>query len=111
MNHESMAVLECPAERRMSVVLFGNRYKLELLVALAEAGDEGVNLSQLGEACAASPNVYYGPIKDLISVGLVERLGQVGGDRRCWYRRRSSPIWEHLGTLSSELALVEAGAR
>jgi hypothetical protein len=111
MNHESMAVLQCPTERRMSAILFGNRYRLELLVALAEAGDEGVNLSQLGAACGASPNVYYGPIKDLITVGLVERLGQVGGDRRCWYRRRPSSIWAHLGALSSELALAEAGTR
>lgn len=95
----------------MSAAMFGNRYKLELLVALAEAGDEGVNLTHLGEVCGAPPNVYYGPIKDLISVGLAERLGRVSGDRRCWYRRRGAAVWERFRALADTLALVEAGAR
>jgi hypothetical protein len=33
----------------MSAAVFGNRYRLELMVALAEGGDEGVNLSQLAQ--------------------------------------------------------------
>lgn len=95
----------------MSAVVFGNRYRLELLVALARAGDEGVNLTRLGELSGASPNVYYAPIKDLISVGLVERLGRVGGDRRCWYRRCGTEVWDRLRMFAEGLVLAEAGER
>jgi len=94
----------------MSAVLFGNRHKLELLVALAEAGNEGVNLSTLSDTQGVSPSVYYGPIKDLISVGLAERLGRVSNDRRCWYRRRHSGFWNGFSSLAGELATIEARA-
>lgn len=99
---------ECVPGRRVSAVVFGNRHRLELLVALAEAGNEGVNLSQLSEAQEVPASVYYGPIRGLISVGLVDRLGRVTGDRRCWYRRRESRFWDHVRSLAGELAEVEA---
>jgi hypothetical protein len=44
-----MALAGCPPDRLMSAAVFGNRYRLELMVALAEGGDEGVNLSQLAQ--------------------------------------------------------------
>lgn len=94
--------------RRISAAVFGNRHRLELLVALAEAGEAGVNLSELSDAQGVAASVYYGPIRALISVGLVDRLGRVAGDRRCWYRRRESRFWDHVRSLAGELAEVEA---
>lgn len=90
----------------MSAAVFGNKHRLELLVALAEAGDEGVNLSELSEAQNAPASVYYGPIRNLMSVGLVDRLGRVAGDRRCWYRRRESRFWDYVGPLARNLVEV-----
>jgi hypothetical protein len=83
---------------------------LELLVALAEAGDEGVNLSELSQVQGVPASVYYGPIQVLISAGLVDRLGRVMGDRRCWYRRRESQFWDCLRSLAGDLATVEGKA-
>jgi hypothetical protein len=98
---------ECPPRRRVSAVLFGNRHKLELLSALAEAGDDGVNLSQLGAAQEVPASVYYGPLRDLMAAGLVDRLGRASGDRRCWYRRRENRFWDCLRSLAGELAEIE----
>jgi hypothetical protein len=92
------------------MVLFGNRYRLELLAALAEAGDDGVNLSQLSYDQGVSASVYYGPIRHLMSAGLVDRLGRTTGDRRCWYRRRKYRFWDCVRSLASELTEVEVNA-
>lgn len=100
----------CPPGRLMSAAVFGNRYRLELMVALAEGGEEGVNLSQLAEACTVAPSVYYGPIRDLLDAGLVERLGRIAGDRRCWYRRREHGFWDVVPSLAQQLAEVEVEA-
>lgn len=105
-----MGLVDCAPDRRISAAVFGNRHRLELLVALADAGDEGVNLSQLALAQGVSTSVYYGPIRGLISAGLVDRLGRVSGDRRCWYRRRGGRFWECMPSLVSDLAKVEGKA-
>jgi hypothetical protein len=85
------------------------RYRLEL-AALAHAGDDGVNLSDLANAQGVSANVYYAPLQALLGVGLVERLGKTSGDRRCWYRRCESKVWAGVRFLTKELAAVEAEA-
>jgi DNA-binding transcriptional ArsR family regulator len=102
-------LVECPpGPRQVSVVLFGNRHKLELLAALAEAGDDGVNLSQLSEVQGVSPSVYYGPLRDLMRAGLVDRLGRRReGDRRCWYGRRRNRFWDGVRSLVAELAEIQ----
>jgi DNA-binding transcriptional ArsR family regulator len=105
-----VSLLECPPERRVSAVLFGNRHRLELLAALAHAGDEGVNLSDLANVQGVSANVYYAPLRALLEAGLVERLGKTSGDRRCWYRRRESKVWAGVRFLTKELAEVEVEA-
>src|SRR5690242_19024016 len=103
-----MALADCPAgHRRVSAVLFGNRHKLELLAALAEAGDEGVNLSQLSEAQGVKPSVYYGPLRDLMRAGLVDRLGRKSDDRRCWYGRRQNRFWDCVRSLATVLTEIQ----
>ncbi|MEV6427228.1 hypothetical protein [Nocardia sp. NPDC051463] len=105
-----MVLAGCPPDRLMSAAMFGNRYRLELLVALAESGEQGVNLSELAEARTVAPSVYYGPIRDLLDAGLVERLGRTAGDRRRWYRRCEYRFWDVVLTLAQELAEVEVEA-
>ena len=102
--------MDCPAERRVSAVLFGNRHRLELLAALADAGDEGVNLSDLAKAQGVLANVYYAPLRALLEAGLVDRLGKTSGDRRCWYRRRESRVWNGVRALAGALAEAEVDA-
>jgi hypothetical protein len=91
----------------VSALLLGNRHKLELLAALAESGEAGVSLSYLSGRQGVSASVYYPPLRDLISAGLVERVGQRSGDRRCWYRPRESKFWECVRVMVRDLAEVE----
>jgi len=85
-------------------LLFGNRHRLELLVALAEAQDGGVNLSMLAAVQGVPASVYYGPLRDLIDAGLVRRLDRSVGDRRRWYSRTDHAVWECLRPLVGRLA-------
>ncbi|SMD27626.1 hypothetical protein [Kibdelosporangium aridum] len=104
-----MANNERDRSRHVSGVVFGNRHRLELLVALAKAGDDGVCLSQLSDARGVPASVYYAPIRGLISVGLVDKLGRTRGDRRCWYRRHEGQdrFWSCVQALAGELSEVE----
>lgn len=90
-------------------MVLGNRHRLELLAALAEAGDEGVNLSLLSDDQDVKASVYYAPIKDLMNMGLVDRVGWVDGKHRCRYRRRQSAIWDAVTALARAAAEFEAG--
>jgi DNA-binding IclR family transcriptional regulator len=94
-------------ERRLSVLLFGNRYKLDLLAALAEAGDGGVSVSALAERHQVSASVYYPPLKDLLEAGLVAQLAVVSRERRRWYARVDHQVWEPMRDLARELAEME----
>ena len=112
MNHYTEGVFQndCPAERRLSALLFGNRHKLELLGALAAAEDGRVNLSLLAARQEVPASVYYGPIKDLITAGLAERLLLTDGDRRRWYARIDHELWECVRNLVGHVSSLEVTA-
>ena len=78
--------------RDASSRIFGNRYRAELLLALATATD-GVCLGDLAAALGAPPSVYQGPVRALMNAGLVTREIKTPGDRRRWYRRSGDPKW------------------
>lgn len=101
-----MSIVDCPAERVVSARLFGNRHKLELLLALVSAEDGAVNLSELAEVNGVSASVYYAPIRDLTSAGLVERVAPVPGERRRWYRRSGHRFWASAATPLAELVVT-----
>ena len=96
-------------ERRVSVLMFGNRYKLDLVAALAEAGDGGVSMSKLAEEHQVAASVYYAPLTDLLEAGLVVRMDPVPGDRRRWYARSGARAWGSLRALAHDLAELDKG--
>lgn len=96
-------------ERRMSVLVFGNRHKLDLLAALAEAGEGGVSVSMLAERHGVAASVYYAPLTDLIEAGMVTRLDPVPRERRRWYVRVEHRVWASVRALTQDLAELEAG--
>jgi hypothetical protein len=106
-------------ERSLSACLFGNRYRLELLAALAEAPDGRVNLGVLAEERGVSAAVYYPPMRDLLALRMVTRVEQVTRDRRRWYQRSGGDrLWESMARLIAglqghfeETAGVDAGPR
>ncbi|MGW2722358.1 hypothetical protein [Streptomyces sp. NPDC001492] len=91
--------------REASVRVFGNRYRAELMWALASADEQGVCLGDLAAARNAPPSVYQAPMRALVEAGLAERLPRAQGERRRWYRRSENEgLWQCLEGLLSCLA-------
>uniref|UniRef100_UPI003C7AD0CB hypothetical protein n=1 Tax=unclassified Streptomyces TaxID=2593676 RepID=UPI003C7AD0CB len=97
MPHEQM--------RRVSAKLFGNRYRAELMLALAQAGAQGVCMGDLALRQGVPPGVYRAPMEALMSLGLVEALPATAGERRRWHRMTAqSSLWPLLRPLLDRLA-------
>jgi DNA-binding transcriptional ArsR family regulator len=62
--------------------LFGHRCRLELLAELAEAGEQGVCVSELAVQRNVKSSVYYPPLRELESVGLVRKRREASRRRR-----------------------------
>lgn len=91
--------------RDQSRLVFGNRYRAELILELARADEGGVCLGDLAAARRTVSSVYHAPVKALIEAGLAEKLPEVRGDHRRWYRRRGdSAIWAALGQMVERLS-------
>jgi hypothetical protein len=91
-------------ERSLSACVFGNRHRLELLVALSEAPDGRVNLGALADQHGVQASVYYPSIRSLQEIRLVKQADRVVGDRRRWYERcGSGQAWESLARVTAEL--------
>ncbi|WFB83820.1 MULTISPECIES: hypothetical protein [Streptomyces] len=90
--------------RRLSAGVFGNRYRAELIAALAAAGSDGVCLGDLALARRVPPSVYHPPVRTLITLGLAERLDLAPGNRRRFYRRcGSTQAWTSLASTVARL--------
>jgi hypothetical protein len=89
--------------RARSAAVFGNRYRAELLAALAEAGERGVCLSELAASSGAPASAYHGQMRALMGQDLVEKMPAAVGDRRRHYRRcGDAALWEALaGTVAA----------
>jgi len=83
--------------RSLSSLLFGHRYRLELLAVLAHAGTgEGICLKTMADRFEAPPSVYHPPLKSLVSAGLVVRMGRTRSDPRVLYAPSESSVWTGL---------------
>jgi hypothetical protein len=92
--------------RRLSVTVFGHRYRLELVSALAAAAvDEGVCLSLLAARCGVTASVYYPPVQKLARSGMVVTSGPDRTERRVLYARTDAPTWTALGMMVEDLAV------
>lgn len=93
--------------RELSVNLFGNRYRAEVLLALAQADDRGVSMGDLAASHGVSASLYQAPIHALVQAGLAVRLPQDPGERRKRYRRSDDDeLWQYLEGLLRRLAAV-----
>jgi hypothetical protein len=95
------------AELRMfSAAVFGHRYRLELLSALATvASGQGVSLSLLADCCGVTASVYYPPVRRMSESGMVVTSGLDRTERRVLYARTNSPVWPALQMMVENLAV------
>ncbi|GAA4584817.1 hypothetical protein GCM10023194_25680 [Planotetraspora phitsanulokensis] len=90
--------------RAVSAHLFGNRYRLELLAAFAEAPEGRVNVGALAAAQGVEAAVYYPALRDLLALQMVDRVAELTRDRRRWYQRAGGDrIWEPMRELVAGL--------
>jgi hypothetical protein len=85
--------------------MFGNRYRLELVAALALAkSNEGICLTRLAGSRGGLPtSVYYPSVRSLVSAGLARRVRMTGPERLVLYARTQGPAWKGLRRMMEDL--------
>jgi hypothetical protein len=91
--------------RGLSSVVFGNRYRLELVAALALVkSTEGVCLTRLADSRGGlQASVFYPSVRSLVSAGLARRVRVSGPERLVLYARRTGPAWKGLRRMMEDL--------
>lgn len=79
--------------RDLSDVVFGQRYRLEVMAAIATADDGIVCLTDLARSLDVTPSNLQRPLQSLTTAELISRLPS-GDSRRRYYRRNPSLAWE-----------------
>lgn len=85
--------------------MFGNRYRLELVAALALAkSTDGICLTLLaGDRGGLAASVYYPSARSLVAAGLARRVRMTGPERLVLYARRQGPAWKGLRHMVKDL--------
>jgi len=97
--------------RELSVVVFGNKHRLELLAELVRAPQPGLCAADLSRRLDVPASVLTPQMRALERVRLVRRTGPGRGrDRRVFYAIEPSPLWTGLAKLTEELGLNDSGA-
>lgn len=78
--------------RALSQVAFGQRYRLELMLAVADAQDGIVCLTDLAHTLNVTISNLQQPLKALVATGLLSPL-PAGDSRRKFYIRNPSSAW------------------
>ena len=94
--------------RALSVVVFGQRHRLELMTAVARSEDGIVCLKDLAEEQRVSSSSLQKPLKDLLSAGLLSALPS-GDSKRRYYQRTPSAAWEFAVELVERFSEAEDG--
>ena len=79
--------------RDLSETMFRQRYRLELMVAVATSDDGLVCLIDLAASLGVTPSNLQRPLADLTSASLLTRR-DAGDSRRRYYARNQSLAWE-----------------
>ncbi|WP_206796217.1 hypothetical protein [Amycolatopsis sp. MtRt-6] len=87
--------------RALSQAAFGQRYRLELMLAVAESPDGIVCLTDLARSLDISISNLQQPLKSLVTTGLLSPL-PVNESRRKFYIRNPSSAWSWAAELAGE---------
>ncbi|WP_200825562.1 hypothetical protein [Kibdelosporangium aridum] len=79
--------------RELSRAAFGQRYRLELMLAVADSSDGIVCLTDLARALDVTVSNLQQPLMALVAVGLLTPLPR-NDSRRRFYLRNPSSAWQ-----------------
>jgi DNA-binding IclR family transcriptional regulator len=85
----------------MSEVLFGQRYRLEVMIAIASSEDGLVCLTDLAKQLELTASNLQHPLRDLVRCGLLSRLPP-GDSKRRYYQRNQSLAWAFAVEVASQ---------
>jgi hypothetical protein len=90
----------------LSLVAFGNKYRLELIAALGLTDrGKGVCLTLLAACCGAPASAYYPPVRAMERHGMVQRIGRIPDGRQVLYARTEEPTWTWLRQVAENLGV------
>ncbi len=89
--------------RSLSQAAFGQRYRLELMLAVAASTEGIVCLTDLARELDVTISNLQQPLKALIATGLLTKLPQ-GDSRRKFYMRNPSAAWQWAAELRDRAA-------
>ncbi len=78
--------------RDRSAIAFGQSYRLEVMIAVAEAGDRLICLTDLARELGVQASNIQKPLKALLQLGLLT-LPPSGDSRKKYYIRNPSAAW------------------
>ncbi|SDU66153.1 hypothetical protein SAMN04489733_7886 [Amycolatopsis keratiniphila] len=90
--------------RETSQQAFGQRYRLELMLAIADTDDGIVCLTDLAKQLDVAISNLQSPLRALVSTGLLTSLPR-GDSRRKFYIRNPSAAWQWARELRDHNAL------
>lgn len=93
--------------RRLSRIVFGQSYRLELMVAIASSRDGLVSLGELSHDLGVTPSNLQKPLRSLLDSSLISPTHS-GDSRRVYYMRNESLAWAwalELSTMAEVMAL------
>lgn len=79
--------------RALSRAAFGQTYRLEIMLAIAEAEDGLVTLTDLARTLGLSTSNVQAALRSLVAAGLLSQRPK-GGDRRKYLSRNPSLAWD-----------------
>lgn len=97
--------------RLISKTAFGQTYRLEVMLAVADSEDGFVNLTDLARTVGQQVSSIQAPLRDLIDLGLVSEAPS-GDTKRKHYLRNPSSAWiwarEMLASAQAAAALASS---
>lgn len=88
-----MATPEMEALRNLSRAAFQQRYRLEVMLAIADSEDGLVSLTDLAATLGLPASNVQGALRSLLDTGLLTELPQ-GDSRRKFLLRNDSTAWD-----------------
>jgi hypothetical protein len=98
--------LERKSLREMSRIVFGQDYRLELMLEICSGDDQIVTLGDLAKQLSLPPSSIQVPFRALIASGLLSPLPS-DDSRRKFYQANKSAAWDWAWELAQQVTTKE----